>query len=342
MYTDKEGAYFGIPTANLPELGAAIAEDPRFIDCAVRTAWEGLTQRDYTDADWSEFQRHREAFEASELSIRHLTRSIVMSDEYRVKNVEDNELAERLSGVKVVNPYQLSNIIEDITGYSWTINGVNILTNQGLGVPVLLGGLDGNNVSKRNYNPSVGLAFVQEPWQTAVACHNMTISGQRRKPSCFTMSPTKTPTTIQRHSKPNRFLYRATGNHSQRWNRSPRAMQLWDQLHSIKPLNMGPYLYPVLQIPSIIVYNAIQGKEKTMYSSDEVYLHQPDGSIGRMGASQRRGVQGKKKSSLLERLVTTMWSTLPLYGSMTHTNRRSLTRTSQCQPIFSVGAEEQP
>ena len=66
------------------------------------------------------------------------------------KNVEDNELAERMSGVKVVNPYQLSNIIEDITGYSWTMNGVNILTNQGLGVPVLLGGLDGDNVSKRN------------------------------------------------------------------------------------------------------------------------------------------------------------------------------------------------
>ena len=112
MYTDKEGAYFGIPTANLVELGEAIAEDPRFVDCAVRTAWEGLTQRDYTDADWSEFQRLRDAFEASELSVRHLTRSIVMSDEYRVKNVEDDELSERLSGVKVVNPYQLSNVIE--------------------------------------------------------------------------------------------------------------------------------------------------------------------------------------------------------------------------------------
>ena len=264
MYTDKESAYFGIPTANLVELGDAIAQDPRFVDCAVRTAWEGLTQRDYTDADWSEFQRHREAFEASELSIRHLTRSIVMSDEYRVKNVEDDELSERMSGVKVVNPYQLSNIIEDITGYTWTLNGVNILTNQGLGVPVLLGGLDGDNVSKRNYNPSVGLAFVQERLAQAAGWHvaQHDLSPDREGDAIllhyvtYTDTPDSNPEAFKAQIE---FLYlRATGKPLDKdGTEAQDLMELWDQLHSIKAsptLAWSGLVSAVLRDPSIIVY----------------------------------------------------------------------------------------
>lgn len=263
-YTGKESAYFGTPTANLTELGEAISIDPRFVDCAVRTVFEGLTQREYTDDDWTEFQGHREAFEASEMSIRHLTRSIVMTDEYIVKNVEDDQLAERMTGVKIVNPHQLSNIIEDITGYTWTMNGVNILTNQGLGVPVLLGGLDGANVSKRNYNPSVGLTFVQERLAQAagwnVAQHDL--DPNREGDSIllhyvtYEDTPANNPEAFEEQF---RFLYLRITGHALKENATEPQdlMLLWDQLHSIKAsptLAWAGVISAVLRDPAVIVY----------------------------------------------------------------------------------------
>ena len=82
LYAEKEPAYYGTPTANLTELGERLAEDARFVDCAVKTVMEGLGQRVIVDADWSEFQQQRTVFVNSELSIRHLIKSIVKSDTY--------------------------------------------------------------------------------------------------------------------------------------------------------------------------------------------------------------------------------------------------------------------
>ena len=57
QWSGKSPAFYGVPTANLRELADAIASDGRFVDCAVRTAWEGLMQRELQDEDWSEIQR---------------------------------------------------------------------------------------------------------------------------------------------------------------------------------------------------------------------------------------------------------------------------------------------
>jgi hypothetical protein len=170
-YSGKSPGYYGTPTGNLTELGAMIAEDRRFVDCTVQTVWEGLTQRMMVDSDWPELSDHAQVFIDNELLLKPLIRSIVTSEEYRAKYVLDEALSERMSGVKMVSPAQLSNIVAHSTGFRWEFGGTDLLTNQGSGVPVLLGGIDGVSVQKRSYKPSVGSVFVQKRLAYAAAWH---------------------------------------------------------------------------------------------------------------------------------------------------------------------------
>ena len=263
-YAEKEPAYYGVPTANLVELGAAMAEDPRFVDCAVQTVMEVLEQRSVGEEDWSVFQAHREAFEASELSIRHLVRSVVLSEGYLLEHPEDPARAETVPTVKVVNPYQLSSIVADITGFQWTFDGVDALTDNGMGIPVLLGGLDSGTVTERNYQPSVGLVFVQERLaQSAgwhVASHDL---DPEREGDAILLKYVNLLDTPE--SAPARFrgqiehLYlRATGRTDAI---SPEEvtelMHIWDRLHSVRASPTQAWagvISAVLRDPAIITY----------------------------------------------------------------------------------------
>lgn len=173
-YAGDAPAYYGTPTAGLGELGQRLADDPRLVDCAVQTVWEGLTQRAMTDDDWDELQDHRETFVDAGLIVKPLIKSVVMSDEYRAGTVTDEELAERLPTVKVASPAQLDSIIADLTGYQWSFGGTPGLKSHGMGLPVLLGGIDGANVENRAYKASVGGVFVHERLAWSAAWHVVT------------------------------------------------------------------------------------------------------------------------------------------------------------------------
>jgi len=170
-YSGKTPGYYGVPTANIAELGQLIAEDQRFKDCAVQTVWQGLTQRLMVDEDWSEIAGHMSVFEDNDLTLKPLIRSIVTSEEYLAKYVLDEALSERMAGVKTVSPAQLSNIVHQSTGFRWEFAGRDLVTNQSSGVPVLLGGIDGTTIQHRNYKPSVGTVFVQKRLAYAAAWH---------------------------------------------------------------------------------------------------------------------------------------------------------------------------
>lgn len=170
-YSGKEPGYYGRPTANIVELAEEIAEDNRFSDCAVKTFWEGLTQRTEVDEDWGEFEPHRDAFVESGLNVKALIRSIVMSDEYRAAHGREAGLDDRLAGAKVLSPAQLASVIEGKTGYRWEFGGRDGLTRNDMGLPVLAGGIDSEFVTKPSYVPSVGLMFVQERLAQAAAYH---------------------------------------------------------------------------------------------------------------------------------------------------------------------------
>lgn len=168
-YSGKEPGYFGRPTAGIPEFAQQLAADSRFTDCAVRTVWEGLTQRTMTDEDWEEIAEHRLVFENSDMNVRELVHSIVLSDEYRAGEALDPALEDRFAGVKTASPAQLAGIISQITGYSWFFDGRDGLADNALGLAVLAGGTDGRYVTQRSYIPSVGSAFVVERYAQAAA-----------------------------------------------------------------------------------------------------------------------------------------------------------------------------
>jgi hypothetical protein len=161
-YSGRAPAWYGTPTSGLQELGEQIAGDPRFVDCAVQTVFEGLTQRHKTDEDWKELQGYRATFELAGLNIRSLVKDIVRSETYRARAVHgDTALEQRLTTIKLATPAQLASAMERITGYAWTFGGSSLADNaRGLGV--LAGGIDSRTVRNPADSPSLGMALVQE------------------------------------------------------------------------------------------------------------------------------------------------------------------------------------
>ncbi|MEQ1566213.1 MAG: hypothetical protein ABMA64_11295 [Myxococcota bacterium] len=162
-FAGKEPGYYGTPTGNIPEFARKLAADSRFTDCAVRTAWEGLTQRTMIDEDWPEVSIHRDLFAADDdMNVKDLFRSIVSSESYKAVAAVDPEVDERFVGRKIASPEQLSELFQQVTGYTWLFDGRDGLRNNSLGLPVLAGGIDSRFVTTRATLPTVGMVFVQE------------------------------------------------------------------------------------------------------------------------------------------------------------------------------------
>ncbi len=170
-YHGRSPSWYGVPTANLAELGGLLAEDGRFIDCGTQTFFEGFTQRTSRASDWTEFQGYRQAFVDGGLKVRPLVRALVTSDTYKAMGTDDPVLADNLSAVRLVSPAQLASIIEGLTGYRWTFGGADGLTRHNLGLPGLAGGVDGRFLTERSYEPGIGLVFVQERLAWSAAHH---------------------------------------------------------------------------------------------------------------------------------------------------------------------------
>jgi hypothetical protein len=162
FYSGKEPGFYGQPTGNIAEFASKLAQDSRFDDCAVRTMWEGLTQREYVDEDWVEVGPHTELFADTDMNVRETIRAIVLTDSYRSVTARDPALGDRFVGAKVVSPEQLSSLVKQVTGYTWFFDGRDGLGNHSMGLPVLAGGIDSSFVTERGYTPSVGLVFIQE------------------------------------------------------------------------------------------------------------------------------------------------------------------------------------
>src|SRR5262249_20875520 len=131
-YSGKEPGYYGRPTGNIPELAQRMVGDSRFLDCAVRTVWDGLTQRTFVD----EVEPHAVVFADHEMNVKDLVRSIVNSDAYKAAAALDPGVNERFVGRKLVSPEVFSSVIKGITGYTWLFDGRDGLRNNTLGLPV--------------------------------------------------------------------------------------------------------------------------------------------------------------------------------------------------------------
>ncbi|MCA9492534.1 MAG: hypothetical protein KC621_21520 [Myxococcales bacterium] len=263
-YSGKEPAYYGRPTGNVPEFAQALADDSRFTDCAVRTMWEGLTQRDYVDEDWPEVAPHADLFVDTDMNVKEAFLSIVTSDSYKAGAARDPELAERLAGQKVVSPEQLSALIKDTTGYTWYFDGRDGLKDLDLGLPVLAGGIDSKFVTRRAYIPTVGLAYVQERLSTSAAYYvaEHDLDPERTEDAKLLLyvtvqdTPESNPEAFEEQI---RFLYlRITGHPLAEDATEPQElMDTWKYLYSVEASPTTAWagvLSAVLRDPQVLFY----------------------------------------------------------------------------------------
>lgn len=263
-WSGKSPGYYGLPTANLVEMAAAIVEDGRFADCATQTAFEGLLQREVADEDWTRLQEHRAAFVDREQSIKELVRSVVLSEEYRAQGTLDPDIARRFSGVRTASPAQLAGIIEGITGYTWSFDGVEGLRSNSLGLPVLAGGIDSLYVTTRGYEPGVGTLFTQErlAWSAAydVARHDLDVDRQGDARLLLYVTVEDRPqTSAERFDGQIRHLYlAATGLPLAEDATEPSELSaLWAEVWSVEgdaTLAWAAVLSAVLRDPRVLTY----------------------------------------------------------------------------------------
>jgi hypothetical protein len=125
--------YYGQPGENIEDLGRQIANDPRFVSCAVERTRELLLQRPATLDEMDTLTAHREVFLAGGLTMRSLIRSILQDPAYRAA-------AGDAAPHKLVSPDQYASQVEGITGYRLTAGGRDALDYDTFGLRTLAGG----------------------------------------------------------------------------------------------------------------------------------------------------------------------------------------------------------
>ena len=263
-WSGKGPGYYGLPTANLGELAQAIAEDGRFADCAAQTAFEGLLQRAVQDEDWTALQGHRAAFVDHGQSIKELVRSVLLSPEYRAQATTDPDIAARFSGVRTASPAQLAGIMQGITGYRWTFDGVEGLRSNSLGLPVLAGGIDSLFVTTRGYEPGVGTLFTLErlAWSAAydVARQDLAVDRQGEARLLLYVTVEDRPeTSAERFDAQIRHLYLAATGLPLALDATEPALlsALWAEVWSVEgdaTLAWAAVLSAVLRDPRVLTY----------------------------------------------------------------------------------------
>jgi len=172
--------YFGDAASGLSGLGQAIATDPRFARCAAIHFASYFTEvpADQLPADW--IAQLQQQFVASNYSAKQLAKAVVLSDEFRVSHDTDATKAEGVVGYLKTRPEQMSRMLADLTGYSWTatsnaqVRGMpvgtgNLLQGDFVGFRVLAGGIDNYFVTQPVFTMNATSSLVARAVSAAAA-----------------------------------------------------------------------------------------------------------------------------------------------------------------------------
>ena len=144
LYLDTQMAWFGIPFDSPAELGSLVAADPRFVDCTVQTAARSFWQRDLDPAaDFGILQDLEAEFAAGDLRYKALLEALIASSEYRAGEGPEGAMTRRLLSVG-----QLEASLADLTGFTWTEAGVDLLHDDVTGYRIPAGGIDADTVTR--------------------------------------------------------------------------------------------------------------------------------------------------------------------------------------------------
>ncbi len=132
IYTDTSPGYFGVPGERIEDLADMVASDERFVSCTVRRVYEGLLGRDPQLEDEGALAVHREAFLASDLSLKALVLSIVSDPSYRGEHWTPVFGGAPLPVRRKVAPVDvLARSLADLSGYALSYDGRDALALDG-------------------------------------------------------------------------------------------------------------------------------------------------------------------------------------------------------------------
>jgi hypothetical protein len=155
--------YFGKEIEGLVDLGGAIAEDTRFWRCAARSAAEMLWRRDAEIGDFDTIEDLRTTFIEQGATYRPLLRAVTNTDAYRAggfsSTATDADQTREMT-YRMLTAEQLASAVEDLTGFRWTYENFDQLSNDDYGYRVLSGGVDGYAVGKAQSEPGITWALV--------------------------------------------------------------------------------------------------------------------------------------------------------------------------------------
>jgi hypothetical protein len=177
-FSVTEPGFFGAPSKNLKELGAAIAKDPRFSLCAAKRFYSYLAEVNVEDVPHDLAARLQSVLLDHDLSAKALARAIVLSDEFRSAYGKTEDAAEDLVGLMKTRPEALARTVQDLTGYRWettlpfpiqgaVVGEVDLMSDAFFGFKVLAGGVDGQSVTRPSHTMSATTTLTFE----ALASH---------------------------------------------------------------------------------------------------------------------------------------------------------------------------
>ena len=154
-------AWYGQPVNSFAEIGLHIAADSRFRKCAVETVAKVLLRRDFNAADYPTMRRLLEEFEGNQLIVKPLIESVSRLPEYQTVYPD----TEDYRSPKMVTPYQLAAILEDLTGETWEYDTplVDDLFR------IMAGGVDGEKSFSPQLFPSITTSLVFKRYAQDVA-----------------------------------------------------------------------------------------------------------------------------------------------------------------------------
>lgn len=154
--------YFGQPLQSPGDLGPHIASDSRFYSCATRTVASLLWRRPVEVDEYDTLASLETVFAAGDWRMRPLITAVLDTPEYRAGEVTDATLVDRERTHRLLSADVLGSAVEDLTGFAWRWNDCGQLANDDYGYRVLVGGVDGEQVTRPQQVPSLTWTLVVE------------------------------------------------------------------------------------------------------------------------------------------------------------------------------------
>jgi hypothetical protein len=186
VFRAAEPGYFGVATGDLRDLGASIAEDPRFSLCAAKRFYSHLAQVDLSEVPDALASELQGVLLDSGMSAKALLKAVVMSDAFRVSHAKHDapaEVADSTRGLLRVRPSALARSVEQLTGFRWRTNlpidigtggqvgEIDLMADSFFGFEVLAGGMDGVSVTRPSTTTSATVTLVADNLASLAAEH---------------------------------------------------------------------------------------------------------------------------------------------------------------------------